>query len=194
MRKLMIPIVAGVVIAGGVTVGAQVFAKEDDSAQFKQVHQAESVSADNEGLTLAEASDIALERAGNGVVTEAEKDRDNGRVVYEIEVKNDDDEYDFKIDQQTGEILKEKQEQRKGSKPREGHSSSKGSEAVISMDEAKEIALKEVSGKIDDIELERENGSLVYEVEIESDHYDDDDVTVYVDAMTGNVLYVEWDD
>ncbi|WP_010195092.1 PepSY domain-containing protein [Bacillus sp. m3-13] len=39
-------------------------------------------------------------------------------------------------------------------------------EAVISIGEAKGIAKKEVPGKLEDIELERENGKLVYEVEI----------------------------
>ncbi|WP_216829717.1 PepSY domain-containing protein [Alkalihalobacterium elongatum] len=199
--KLFTMIVAGAVLIGGVSVGAQVFTKEDTESNLQIVHQAETVaiadvSPNNAGITLSEAKDIALAKVENGIVTEAERDREDGRIIYEIEVKNEHEKYEFDIDQQSGEIIKEKVKQR--NQKREKSQSTRTTEnnnSIISIDQAKEIALNEVSGKIDEIELERENGVLIYEVEIETEQYDDDDeATVYIDAITGKVLYVEWDD
>ena len=61
---------------------------------------------------------------------------------------------------------------------------------MITVQQAKEIALKEVQGTIDDIELEKENGKVYYEVEIESAKVD---ATVLIDAYTGKVLTVNKD-
>ncbi|MED4730617.1 PepSY domain-containing protein [Aneurinibacillus migulanus] len=58
-------------------------------------------------------------------------------------------------------------------------------EVTLSTEEAKQIAKKQLSGNIEQVELERENGRLVYKVEFEK-YGDDDDV--YVDAQTGKIL------
>jgi uncharacterized membrane protein YkoI len=195
--KLFTAVLAGAVLIGGVSVGAEALKKNDPEKNLQQVQNIEPPSDEpNTGITLSDAADIALGKIENGVVTDAEKDRENGRLVFEIEVKNDEFEYDFKIDQQNGDIIKEKKKARKGKKYRNDASLSPSNEALISIAKAKDVALKEVQGTVDDIELERENGAYVYEVEIEPENQgtDDDDVTVYVDAVTGKVLYVEWDD
>ncbi|WP_053073894.1 PepSY domain-containing protein [Bacillus sp. LL01] len=202
--KIFTAVMAGAVLIGGISVGAEALKNEDTKENLKQV-QVATPSDEKTGVTLAEASNIVLAKVENGVVTEAEKDRENGRLVYEIEVKNDEYEFEFKVDASNGEIIKEERDERDGKKREKAATSTAGgngssdnagaNEAVISIAEAKEIALKEVSGKLDDIELERDNGKLVYEVEIETaQNGDDDEVTVYVDAITGKVLYVEWDD
>ncbi|MBD7970001.1 PepSY domain-containing protein [Paenibacillus gallinarum] len=61
---------------------------------------------------------------------------------------------------------------------------------MITVQQAKEAALKEVQGTIDDIDLEKENGKVYYEVEIESAKAD---ATVLIDAYTGKVLTVNQD-
>ncbi|OLO37957.1 hypothetical protein BTR23_12405 [Alkalihalophilus pseudofirmus] len=197
--KIFTTVIVGALLIGGVSVGAQVLTKDDVENDLQQVHNVKpvAVSIDNEGITLLEATDIALAKVENGIITEAERDREKGRLIYEIEVKNEQFEYEFKIDQQSGEIIKEEQEVRSSKKSNHNHlQSTNNNESIISIDKAKEIALNEVQGIIDDIELERENGSLIYEIEIETDgHYgDDDEATVFIDALTGKVLYVEWDD
>jgi uncharacterized membrane protein YkoI len=196
LMKIFTAAIAGAVLIGGISVGAEALKKDDSLENLKQVQVAPS--SDHKGISLPEAAEIALSKVENGVVKEAEKNREKGRLVYEIDIKNDDYEYEFKVDAQTGEIVKNEKDERDGKKFNKAAQANSGEakkEAVISIGEAKDIALKEVSGKIDDIELERENGQLVYEVEIETEqHGDDDDVTVYVDAVTGKVLYVEWDD
>ncbi|WP_404430382.1 PepSY domain-containing protein [Sutcliffiella horikoshii] len=196
--KIFTAVMAGAVLIGGISVGAEALKNEDTKETLKQVQVAEP-SGEKAGITLAEASDIVLAKVENGVIHEAEKDRENGRLVYEIEVKNDEYEFEFKVDAENGEIIKEEREERRGQKAATGENGNTENaakdEAVISIGEAKGIAKKEVPGELEDIELERENGKLVYEVEIKNhQNGDDDDLTVYVDAITGKVLYVEWDD
>lgn len=58
-------------------------------------------------------------------------------------------------------------------------------EVTLSTEEAKQIAKKQMSGNIEEVELEHENGRLVYKVEFEK-YGDNDDV--YVDAKTGQIL------
>ena len=71
-------------------------------------------------------------------------------------------------------------------------SSPYGSELLTSK-QAEEIALREVNGDIRSVELKKENGRMVFEVEIRTaDGRDDNEVTL--DAVSGKVLQVEWDD
>lgn len=70
----------------------------------------------------------------------------------------------------------------------------KNSEAtknMISAEEAREIALSEQDGYVEDIELESDDGYTFYEVEIENG---DADYDIYVDAYTGEVLKIDADD
>ncbi len=57
--------------------------------------------------------------------------------------------------------------------------------------EAIEIALSEVQGRIDQIVLEEEDGITVYEVEIEVDN--ETEATIIINAYTGKVLFITWD-
>ncbi|OMF24976.1 hypothetical protein BK133_22140 [Paenibacillus sp. FSL H8-0548] len=63
----------------------------------------------------------------------------------------------------------------------------------IDKEKAKAIALKEVPGTITDIELERENGVVFYEVEM-TKKGSFEEVDVYVAADSGAVLYTKTDD
>ncbi|SDO34517.1 PepSY domain-containing protein [Alkalicoccus daliensis] len=62
----------------------------------------------------------------------------------------------------------------------------------ISQEEAAEIALEEFPGEIDDIDLEEQNGRLVFEIEVENDA-SDQDADIVIDAYTGEILSVEID-
>lgn len=63
--------------------------------------------------------------------------------------------------------------------------------AVISIEEAKQIALAEFPGKIEDIELDTEDGRLIYEVEIEQGNKEAD---IEIDAYTGEIIVIEIDE
>ncbi len=57
-------------------------------------------------ITEARAREIALERAPGATVTKCKLDRDDGRTIYEIELRNGRTEYECEIDAATGTVLK----------------------------------------------------------------------------------------
>lgn len=63
----------------------------------------------------------------------------------------------------------------------------------ISMKKAEEIALTEVEGTIESVELEKDDGKVKYEIDIRDQH-GNDDIDVEIDATTGKVIKVERDD
>lgn len=68
---------------------------------------------------------------------------------------------------------------------------SQSSSSAISVDEAAKIATNEVNGKITEVEKEMEHGRLEYKFEIQSDR---GEVDIRVDAETGKITRVEFDD
>ncbi|SFF40467.1 Peptidase propeptide and YPEB domain-containing protein [Paenibacillus algorifonticola] len=62
----------------------------------------------------------------------------------------------------------------------------------ISPDEAKAIALKQVKGKVEDIELKSSDRSRYFLVEIDAP--DDREATVQVHAVTGAIMSITWDE
>lgn len=61
----------------------------------------------------------------------------------------------------------------------------------ITMEEAENIALKEVNGVVESIDLETKVGKSYYEVEIAKDRMDYD---IYIDAVTGKPYSIKQDD
>ena len=131
-------------------------------------------------ISEQQAKDIALKEAQGGQITKFKLDRENGRMVYEIEVINGNIEKDYEIDAETGEIIKLEQEQKN-----HGNNNSVNN-PKISYDKAKEIALKNSkNGKFKEIELKHKNGVLVYDVEIAEGFMDRE---FLIDANTGEIL------
>ena len=131
-------------------------------------------------ISEQQAKDIALKEAQGGQITKFKLDRENGRLVYEIEVMNGNIEKDYEIDAETGAIVKLEQEQKNY-----GNNNSVNN-PKISYDKAKEIALKNSkNGKFKEIELKHKNGVLVYEVEIAEGFMDRE---FLIDANTGAIL------
>ena len=62
---------------------------------------------------------------------------------------------------------------------------------ILGYDEVKKIALQEVNGVIEEIELEREANTALYEVDIEKDNIDYD---LHIDAYSGEIYSVDRDD
>ena len=131
-------------------------------------------------ISEQQAKDIVKKEAPNGQITKFKLDRENGRMVYEIEVMDGNIERDYEIDAETGAIVKLEQEQKN-----HGNNNSVNN-PKISSDKAKEIALKQSkNGKFKEIELKHKNGVLVYEVEIAEGFMDRE---FLIDANTGEIL------
>ena len=71
-----------------------------------QAHVGDKVIvSDGKFITEKAAVQIAMKQA-KGTVTNIELDKDDGRVIYEIEIKDGKYEYDFDIDAISGKVLK----------------------------------------------------------------------------------------
>lgn len=79
---------------------------DDDDYRDNGTGNSSSTSVSNQvKLTVAQASNIALKQVTGGKVTKVELDRDNGRYVYEIELRTAQGEADVDIDANTGKVL-----------------------------------------------------------------------------------------
>ena len=131
-------------------------------------------------ISEQQAKDIVKKESPNGQITKFKLDRENGRMVYEIEVMDGNIERDYEIDAETGAIVKLEQEQKN-----HGNNNSVNN-PKISYDKAKEIALKNSkNGKFKEIELKHKNGVLIYDVEIAEGFADRE---FLIDANTGEIL------
>ncbi|OLO37958.1 hypothetical protein BTR23_12410 [Alkalihalophilus pseudofirmus] len=115
--------------------------------------------------------------------------------IYIIVIDHQLGEYELTIDAETREITSlrlinlHEEEKDHSEEPQIDHEEPVPS--MLSEQEAIEIALREVEGKVDDVELEVEDGIVVYEIEIEVD--DDNEATIRINAYTGQILSVTWD-
>ena len=181
MKKVLIPVLAVAVLAGG---GFTIANAQGQAALAKQAK-----------ITQDEAINAALEKVP-GTVEEVELEDEKGTIVYEIElVSTDGTEHEVEVDAQTGEVLKVEADDDDDGENEEEDSQNQAKlakQAKITEDEAINMALEKVPGTVNEIELEVENGTVVYEIEVLST--DGTEQEVKVDAQTGEVLKVEADD
>ncbi|WP_397536915.1 PepSY domain-containing protein [Rummeliibacillus pycnus] len=138
-----------------------------------------SQSLNNNGTTVIgidKAKQIALSKVP-GTVTSTSYDQNNG--VYEISIMANGYEYDFDINAQTGEIIKQDQKSVEGT-------SANNDSTIITSQQASQIALTKAKGTVTKIDLV--NG--VYDVEVKDGTYQ---YKIEIDAKTGDVLSVNKD-
>lgn len=107
---------------------------------------------------------------------------------YEVEFENEFGTYVAIFDRKSGKMASLSLMQKKEREKKLSQQEKKN--VKISKQKAIEIALEKVKGEVDDVELEMHNGSYVYVVEIERE---EDDVFVYVQAYTGEILHITYD-
>lgn len=122
---------------------------------------------------------------------EIEMDFENGVMVYEVEFTLDGMEYDFEIDAKTGYVLV------KTNAPEDDRDDAPTipTEDLIPADKAKQAALDHAGIQAADAknikcELDRDDGTVRYEIEFDGDGYEYD---YEVDATTGKVIKSEKD-
>ncbi|MBD7985721.1 PepSY domain-containing protein [Sporosarcina sp. Sa2YVA2] len=199
-NKILIPAIAAVVLAGG----GYSFA----NAANTQVKHSSEVAVENDDLSQAElakqakiteeaATKIALEKVP-GTIDEVELEDEDGTIVYEFEIVSEDGtEQEVKVDANTGKIVKveaddEDGEEQGQEEDDELSQAELAKQAKITEKAATKIALEKVPGTIDEVELEDEDGTIVYEFEIVS--ADGTEQEVKVDAKTGKIVKVEADE
>ena len=123
------------------------------SGEVKEINQ-EDRETSSQAMTLEEAKQLALKEV-NGKIISTKSDSDD----YEITIEKDDYIYEIEIDKTTGKMTDIEKEKKTTSK--------------ITLEEAKQLALKEVNGKIistksdsDEYEITIEKDAYIYEIEV----------------------------
>ena len=146
-------------------------------------------------LTREEAIDIALKDAGltreQVQDLDAELDRDDGTVHYDVDFEVKDQDYDYEIDANTGNILKKETPKAKDAKPASTNSNTnQNTSKQLTKDKALSIALKHAGLTREqvrdlDVELDRDDGTLHYDVDFEAGGYD---YEYEIHATSGKIL------
>lgn len=129
----------------------------------------------------------------NGTVKEIEIEKEDDLLVYEVKMMSKNKKADIKIDANNGTVLqvkekdlvKNEQEEQQKEKPTKHKDQS--SSGKIGIEKAKQIAQKQFNGKVEEAELDNDDGRLIYEVEMVSN---EKEAEIAIDAYTGEVLVV----
>ena len=183
MKKKMVigTLSAALVFGGAFAVGAS---NNDDGSKV-------DAKANNTKtfLSIDEVKKIALQEV-NGVVEEIELEKESNKAVYEVDIEKDDIDYDLYIDAYSGEIYSVDRDDHNDDDDIDDNNLS-NNKNTISQADATAIAEKAVNGKVVEIEKDEDDGLIKYEVELKTDR---GEAEVEIDASTGKVLDVEWDD
>jgi uncharacterized membrane protein YkoI len=114
----------------------------------------------------------------------------NGKQYYEIDIENGKEDFDIKVHALDGEVISINQE-RNDDDDDDQSEKEVNRENVISEQKAIEIAEKEVNGTMKEIEIDEDDGQILYEVELQTNKGEAD---VDIDAETGKVLKAEFDE
>ncbi|MDR7080291.1 putative membrane protein YkoI [Neobacillus niacini] len=196
-NKILIPAIAAAILAGGGFSIAQAAVPQDKpttEAAEENDDQSQAELVKQVKITEEEATKAALEKVA-GTVKEVELEDEDGTIVYGIEVvSTDGSQQDVKVDAQTGKVVKvEADDEEDGEEKDEGENQAElAKQAKISEEEATKAALEKVPGTVKQVELEDEDGTIVYGIEVVSTDGTQQDVKV--DAKTGKIVKVEADD
>ncbi len=146
-------------------------------------------TADLEAKLSREEVKEIIEVEYPGVITEFDLEKENGSVIYDMEIKGENVKYDLEVDANTGEVLEVKEKGYKNNHKKAANTNSIR-EDIISVKEAEEIAQKEFSGTVTEIELEKDDGRYVYEVELKEGMQE---AEIEMDAVTGKILEIDID-
>ncbi|MCQ6274471.1 PepSY domain-containing protein [Bacillus sp. V3B] len=154
----------------------------------------------NEMITVEEAGKVALQEV-DGKVESIELESKRDKVVYEVEVEKGHIDYDVYVDAHTGELYSVKQDDdfnddnsityEKVDLSAANGNLTQTNEGTISQAEAVKFAEKAVNGKMHEIEKDEDDGFFKYEIELKTDR---GEAEVEIDAVTGKILEVEFDD
>ena len=181
--KLTTALLTGALVIGGIGAGSQ-FIGPNDRAQAEKKAEEQNLK-----ISYEQAKEIVLNEQ-KGSISEMELERESGVWVYDIEVKSGGKDFDFHVNADSGEITKKKHNENKDDDS--DNSNIDSNKVKISLEEATKIALKEAKGKVEEGELENEDGKAIYSYEIQGEN--GKEAEVEISAETGNVLKTEWDD
>lgn len=125
----------------------------------------------------------------DGALTEIELDWSQDRYAYKVELVSDSEEYELRVDADTGEQFGEHTEGVDADDVAEKQAETVDPHAVVPWEEALSAALDAHSGTVSEWRLEGTERGPEYSFDIDGDS--DDDHEVSVDAETGKVTEVD---
>lgn len=187
MKKVGVGLLAGAITLGGVF-AATTFANDDAPkatvSNGEEVKQKQSSNTNEGNLSIEEAIKTAQEE-GKGKVSDVELEWERGNLVYNVELQGNGTETDVELNANTGEVLKVKSE-----KEDEQDEEITLDQKLFSASDAIQLAEKEADGEFSELQLDHDNGTLIYDIELEGKQ----EAEIKIDALTGKVLKVELDD
>lgn len=147
---------------------------QDDDAQQDAPEQDATEGEDGESPDepLFQAIDAALAEHPDGVVTELDTDDD----YYEIFVYDGQTEWELEVDRESFELIDTEDD------GIDSDDQEKAEAVEIDIVEALTTASEEGGAEVEQAELDTEDGTVVWEIELSND------VEVYVDVVTGEVV------
>jgi len=152
--------------------------QEDDTEQQNKEEQAAQEEADRE-RDKQEQEELAQAEKEREEQEQAEKEKDEHETKIakqEQQDKQDESKKQKETSDKTEKNPKKQQEQK---------------QAVIDINKAINIALEQFPGVVEEVELEEEDGRLIYEIEIEGDG---EEAEFEIDAYTGEIIVIEIED
>lgn len=126
-----------------------------------------------------EINRLVEEEFGSGVEILESRFMDEDPPYYELTIRNGDQTGELEMDALTGDIRLYTVRESEPIEP-------------ISREEAMQIALEAHPGEVDDVDLEEQDGRLVYEIDIENEETEVD-AEIILDAYSGEILSIELD-
>lgn len=136
-------------------------------------------------MTLEQAQELALKEV-DGEVVKAKEDIDDGVKYYDFTIITDSEKYEIEIDGDSGKVIKKEKDVDYQPATTDSNSGTGESNAEISIEDAKKIAIDKVGGgDIVKTELDYENGISKYEIEIRKDNKEYD---LEINRETGEII------
>ncbi|MGK5507687.1 PepSY domain-containing protein [Brevibacillus formosus] len=198
MKKVVMTIV-GALIVGSLGVTAFAHSNQSYSVQQKNTSTVYLQIDDDVKHNWAKLVRITPEKAlkkvrdaQSGTITEWKLDEEDGFLVYKAEIKNKQQEIEVYVDAITGDMWQTVDQNDDDDHDDDNDEQWKNQQVIISIEQAKKIALAKVNGNIKSIELDEDDNHYVYEVEVKTAK--GQEVDLEISATTGAVLDVDWDD
>jgi uncharacterized membrane protein YkoI len=147
---------------------------------FHHVSADDNVPTDTK-VNLKQAIDNASKEQA-GTITSVELDSQNGKAYYEVEVNDDKNEYNLRVNADDGSVDAKKDND-------DDDDNNQVAQPKVDIKTAAETALtQEKDAVLTDISLDEDDGKLEYEVELRNGK---EEIEVTIDADTGDVTYTE---
>ena len=146
--------------------------KEDTETESERLPKVETLSEE-------QIKELALKQV-NGKIDSLQLVQEGEQQVYQVIVSDQTAKNKLSLDAYTGEVLKKESIAIEVAPKR------------LNEEQAKNAALKEVPGTVDNLEAKNVNGISYYLVEIEAN--DGREATVEINAITGKINTLTWDD